>query len=122
MGIGVAVFVGLTQAGSDARDGLGHIFGRKRGNLRDDIARYIRQFPVVVNGYVPSGHQRSRQPRVCNARAVRTWLWGRDITILAFASTAFIGRRTVDDGNAVWIFGGLADNTVALASHGQQCA
>ena len=46
----------FNASGSNARDTMGHIFGGQRGNLRDDIARYIRQFPVVVNGYVPSGH------------------------------------------------------------------
>ena len=109
-------------SGSNPRDTVGHIFGWQRRNLRNDIARYIRQFPVAVNGYVPSGHWRSRQPRICNARTVRTRLWGGDIIIFAFASTASFCRGTVDYGNAVWVFAGFADNPLALASNGQQCA
>ena len=90
---------------------MGHIFGWQRRNLRNDIARYIRKFPVAVNGYVPSGHWRSRQPRIYNARTVRTWLWGGDIIILAFASTASFCRER---STMATLFGFLLGSLIIL--------
>ena len=113
IGIGVAVFVGLTQAVQMPVTPWG-IF------LAGSVAICAMILPGISGSFLLLllGMYQVVISAIVNLEFTTLALFalGCGVGILLFsrfASTAFVCRRTVDDGNAVWIFAGLADYPMA---------